>query len=304
MDLGGLIVRGLRIRLAIPLFGQVLHHSSVPTNNRAGAARRGGPGRPQGRREAALPWTGLSTAACSRPFEKSLRVVVLLFAALPLNSSPAVAEGHPAQAIASSRTSNPLANFVEEASRRFSVPTRWIRAVINVESAGDVRVKSPNGAMGLMQIMPETWAELRARYDLGTDPYDPSDNILAGTAYLRELHDRYGSPGFLAAYNAGPGRYEEHLAGRQLPVETEAYLQKLLPALGNDNAAFGTFTRQRSSPGVVFIERSENSKSAIWPLLVHPLNQALAAGSDQGSSPLVPRATGLFVSRSNAGGLR
>ena len=59
-----------------------------------------------------------------------------------------------------------------------------------------------------MQIMPQTWAELRARYGLGTDPYDPHDNILAGAAYIRELHDRYGAPGFLAAYNAGPGRYE------------------------------------------------------------------------------------------------
>ena len=72
--------------------------------------------------------------------------------------------------------------------------------------------------MGLMQIMPRTWAELRARYGLGADPYDPHDNILAGAAYIRELHDRYGAPGFLAAYNAGPGRYERHLAtGRPLP---------------------------------------------------------------------------------------
>ena len=53
--------------------------------------------------------------------------------------------------------------------------------------------------MGLMQIMPKTWTELRARYGLGADPYDPHDNILAGAAYIRELHDRYGSPGFLAA---------------------------------------------------------------------------------------------------------
>nr|WP_245164301.1 MULTISPECIES: lytic transglycosylase domain-containing protein [Bradyrhizobium] len=294
----------MRIRFSIPLFGQVQHHSSVLTNDCAGAARRRCPGRPQGRRETSLPWMGLSTAACSRLFEKGLRIVVLLFAALPLNSSPAIAEGHPAQAAASSRTSDPLANCVDEASRRFSVPTRWIRAVIDAESAGDVRAKSPKGAMGLMQIMPETWAELRARYGLGTDPYDPSDNILAGTAYLRELHDRYGSPGFLAAYNAGPGRYEAHLAGRQLPVETEAYLQKLLPAIGSDNAAVGTFTRPQPPAGVLFIERSENSKSAIWRRLEYPRNQALAAGSGHGSSALVPQATGLFVSRSDAGGLR
>ena len=82
--------------------------------------------------------------------------------------------------------------------------------------------------MGLMQIMPGTWKELRARHGLGTDPYDPHDNILAGAAYIRELHDRYGTPGFLAAYNAGPGRYERYLAtGRSLPDETRAYVATL-----------------------------------------------------------------------------
>src|SRR3546814_3022380 len=87
---------------------------------------------------------------------------------------------------------------------------------MRVESRGDVRAVSPKGAMGLMQLMPDTWASLRVRLGLGANPYDPRDNILAGAAYLREMHDRYGSPGFLAAYNAGPGRYEEYLAGRPL----------------------------------------------------------------------------------------
>jgi soluble lytic murein transglycosylase-like protein len=87
--------------------------------------------------------------------------------------------------------------------------------------------------MGLMQIMPGTWNELRARHGLGPDPYDPHDNILAGTAYIRELHNRYGEPGFLAAYNAGPGRYERHLAtGRPLPAETQAYVATLAPMTG------------------------------------------------------------------------
>ena len=83
-----------------------------------------------------------------------------------------------------------------------------------------------------MQIMPATWTDLRARYGLGADPYDPRDNILAGAAYIRELHDRYGAPGFLAAYNAGPGRYERHLAtGRPLPDETRAYVAALAPMI-------------------------------------------------------------------------
>jgi membrane-bound lytic murein transglycosylase B len=104
---------------------------------------------------------------------------------------------------------------------------------MGAESAGDVRAVSRAGAMGLMQIMPETWPELRARYRLGSNPFDPHDNILAGAAYLRELYDRYGSPGFLAAYNAGPQRYEEYLAGvRALPAETRAYVAALAPLIG------------------------------------------------------------------------
>ncbi len=89
---------------------------------------------------------------------------------------------------------------------------------MRIESGGDPRAFSPKGAMGLMQIMPKTYAGLRARHHLGPDAYNPRDNILAGAAYLREMLDRYGSSGFLAAYNAGPARYDEHLTtGRPLP---------------------------------------------------------------------------------------
>ena len=84
-----------------------------------------------------------------------------------------------------------------------------------------------------MQIMPDTWAGLRLRYRLGRNPSDPHDNILAGAAYLREMHDRFGAAGFLAAYNAGPGRYAEYLAaGRPLPAETRAYVAALAPLIG------------------------------------------------------------------------
>ncbi len=89
-----------------------------------------------------------------------------------------------------------------------------------------------------MQIMPSTWQDLRIRYHLGGNPYEPRDNILASAAYLRESHDRHGMPGFLAAYNAGPGRYEDHLAtGQNLPDETQAYVTALLPLLGHSSAA-------------------------------------------------------------------
>lgn len=119
---------------------------------------------------------------------------------------------------------------IAEAAQRFRLPPHWIRAVIAVESAGDPRAVSRAGAMGLMQVMPGTWVELRAAHGLGSDPFDPRDNILAGTAYLRAMYDRFGAPGFLAAYNAGPGRYAEHLAtGRPLPRETRDYVATLAP---------------------------------------------------------------------------
>jgi soluble lytic murein transglycosylase-like protein len=119
---------------------------------------------------------------------------------------------------------------VAEASARFGIPQDWIRRVMGAESGGRTElngrpIESPKGAMGLMQVMPRTWEAMRRRYGLGSDPQDPRDNILAGTAYLREMHDRFGYPGLFAAYNAGPGRYAEHLStGRRLPAETIAYV--------------------------------------------------------------------------------
>ena len=107
---------------------------------------------------------------------------------------------------ASPSSALPFTAFVAEASQRVNIPGEWIRAVMRIESGGDPRAVSPKGAMGLMQIMPKTYAGLRARHHLGPDAYNPRDNILAGAAYLREMLDRYGSSGFLAACNAGPAR--------------------------------------------------------------------------------------------------
>ena len=86
--------------------------------------------------------------------------------------------------------------------------------------------------MGLMQVMPQTFAAMTRRYGLGRDPYDPRANILAGAAFLREMYDRYGPEHFLEAYNAGPGRLDDHLrSGRPLPFETQRYTQLLAPRL-------------------------------------------------------------------------
>jgi soluble lytic murein transglycosylase-like protein len=130
-----------------------------------------------------------------------------------------------------------LSATISEAALRFGLPERWIRAVMGVESAYQPRAVSSAGAMGLMQVMPATYADLRGRYGLGADPFHPHDNVIAGAAYLREMFDRFGAPGFLAAYNAGPARYLQHVAdGRPLPLETRAYVAKLTPAVQGEGA--------------------------------------------------------------------
>lgn len=131
-----------------------------------------------------------------------------------------------------------IASHVAEASQRFGIPEQWIYAVMRTESAGRIGAVSSAGAMGLMQLMPGTWARQRARFGLGADPFDPRDNIIAGASYLRELYDSYGAPGFLAAYNAGGGRYEDWRdLGRPLPAETRAYVAKIAPMLQVGSAA-------------------------------------------------------------------
>lgn len=157
---------------------------------------------------------------------------LLVFAiAAPVPAFPEPSPHESSDRVAAIQTSS-IDRFVAEAAARFDIPERWIRVVMQAESAGNRRAVSRAGAMGLMQIMPATWAELRTRHRLGDNPFDPRDNILAGAAYIRAMYDRFGAPGFLAAYNAGPERYAQHLAtGRPLPHETRAYLQSLAPLI-------------------------------------------------------------------------
>lgn len=202
------------------------------------------------------------------------------------------------------RSDHAIADYVAEAARRFGLPIAWIRAVMDAESAGDARAVSRKGAMGVMQIMPDTWSELRARYGLGRDPFDPRDNILAGAAYLREMHDRYGSPGFLAAYNAGPQRYDEYLAGvRALPAETRAYVAMLAPLIGGEPLERAT-TIPVADPlawtrSPLFVVRANDGPNA------EPSQDQRAPG-DNATAPrardaaaLSPRSSGLFVAQAS-----
>jgi len=134
---------------------------------------------------------------------------------------------------------HPYSAHVAEAARRFAIPDVWIWRVMHAESRGRPSAVSRAGAMGLMQIMPATWTMLTARHRLGSDPFDTRANILAGTAYLRQMWDRYGDVRLmLAAYNAGPGRADAYAAGRRgLPPETIAYVAAIAPYLGAHGGA-------------------------------------------------------------------
>lgn len=156
-----------------------------------------------------------------------------------------------------------IAGYVREASQRFGVPERWIEAVIRIESAGRIHAVSSAGAMGLMQLMPGTWARQRARYGLGSDPFDPRDNIMAGTSYLREMYDRYGATGFLAAYNAGPGRYEEWRdKGRPLPLETRRYVAAIATMLQDESRPTAAVVLPKGAAPSVMERRTERSLRA------------------------------------------
>lgn len=233
---------------------------------------------------------------------------LLLFGLLHALSwaDPAVAQGTPVQRAASN---DPYAGHIIEAARRFGIPEAWIRAVMRVESRGEVRAISSAGAMGLMQIMPTTWAELRSRHGLGGDPYDPRDNLMAGAAYLREMYDRYGSPGFLAAYNAGPGRYEEYRAtGRPLPAETRAYVAALAPIVGGGDltapvtvATADPLAWTRAPLFIVQVDsrpRADRRQPEVDP--------AAPSTPESAGDPALPapRSDGLFVARTDSAGPR
>jgi soluble lytic murein transglycosylase-like protein len=195
-------------------------------------------------------------------------IVALICALLSFSQGPAIAYAEPVPA---QIAAHPHGAFIAEAAQRFGIPAPWIVAVMRAESANDPGAVSHAGAMGLMQVMPGTWAALRARHGLGDDPHDPRDNILAGTAYLREMWDRYGNvAAMLAAYNAGPGRYDDDLeTGRALPAETRAYVAALAPLLGSGTPSEAQMVAQALQPdwrdAALFVARSEQQMARGMP---------------------------------------
>ena len=296
-------MRGMARPTAIPLFAEKPSHPSVPLDFMSAIVRSRGQGRSQ-TGACALPLTEASpVATCCRwgGGTKGLIAFLLMVSVCMVSTVPSSALAK-STLIKHNVRHNDYAAHVAEASQRFRIPAAWIRAVMRVESAGVQRAVSPKGAMGLMQIMPDTWDELRVRYRLGKDPYHPRDNILAGTAYLRELHDRYGSPGFLAAYNAGPKRYEDYLSGkRSLPPETRAYVAALLPFFGGDRlpdpVSIAATGQQKWHQSSLFVMREARLLSDVSARPEGNLEVAATAPSVRDISAIVPLSGGLFVAR-------
>ena len=295
----------------IPLFAGKPSHPSVPLGRSPAGARSAGQGRPTAGASRA-PFTAASTLAGWR--WSGVASAVALAALLLSGSAAPVAVM--AQEVPAARSSSvhPYAAHVADAARRFGIPEAWIWAVMRVESGGNARAVSRAGAMGVMQIMPATWAGLRTRYGLGPDPFDVRDNIMAGAAYLREMHDRYGNAtAMLAAYNAGPGRYDDFVSrGRPLPAETVDYLAQLAPITGGSGAVevavsvppdpfawrrAALFVRTGSAASDAVAVQSGSGETA-------PETLSGSVESDGGRttdpSPNVARDT-LFVSRARAG---
>jgi len=157
---------------------------------------------------------------------------------------------------------------ITEAAQRFAVPIPLLRAVMRAESGGRATsdggpTLSSAGAMGLMQLMPATWQELRERHRLGSDPHDARDNVLAGAGYLAQLIARYGERLGVAAYHAGPGRVEAHLVSRlALPPATVDYVTVVLEHGGRWTAArqAGAFDRDwTTSPVLVTFSKGSSA---------------------------------------------
>lgn len=249
------------------------------------------------------------SSVTAKAFHKTIRLIASM-AAIPIvaiivsSGDTALAQSATTVLRKTSLDTGPYANFVRQAAQRYGVPASWIEAVMAIESGGDVLALSSQGAMGLMQIMPETWAGLRARHGFGDNSYDPRDNIFAGAAYLRELHERYGSPGFLAAYNAGPGRYDEHLAtGRALPDETQLYVTTLAPLIGEPPADDIVTASRRTVPwqeAPLFVTRDQDNSSAT-PSAPETTTERPSGGRSAASlSRLATRTDNLFVRNGNA----
>ena len=233
------------------------------------------------------------------------RAALLLLAGLTFTCGSADMGFAQAPGVVRASARDPFGAHIAEAAQRFQLPAVWIRAVLAAESNGNPRAVSPKGAMGLMQLMPATWRDLRLQHRLGTDPFDPHDNIIAGAAFIRLLFDRYGSPGWIAAYNAGPGRYEASLKGRALPSETRAYVAAIAPNLGDDGKPGVTLVAavdpQAWTRSALFVTQGASNSATDPATAERPSSELPTKPTVRDVSAIVPQSNGIFVPRIGRG---
>jgi len=131
-------------------------------------------------------------------------------------------EAAPNPAPAEQAITGPYSEIIDRVAAEQDVPVKLVRAVIQVESAYNVRARSPKGAMGLMQLMPAT-----ARQYAVADPYDPASNIEAGIKHLKSLLQHLPVALALAAYNAGEAAVQRFNGIPPYP-ETRNYVSRIL----------------------------------------------------------------------------
>lgn len=205
----------------------------------------------------------------------SLRIALAAAAALASAALPAL----PAHATASG--AGACAPLAQEASRRSGLPIDVILRVMQAESRGRPSAISHKGAMGCMQIMPGTWGYLTRRYGLGSDPWNPRMNMIGGALYLAEMVAQFGLPGAYSAYNAGPGRYRQHIAqGVPLPAETVAYTAQVSGNAPRQNPAPAGPRWQEAS---LFVTGGNDD-----PLSVARNGSSVAAASPDGNEAGTP----------------
>ncbi len=290
----------LPFRSCIPLFGCMPHHSSVSAKIPAAAVRSSGTGRAvgparkrsplHGKRTRVERWRIVGTAVCR---------AVLVAMLVTMTNVAAMAQPAPSVAPLQHHAINgPIAGFIAEASRRFGVPAAWIRVVIRAESAGDARAVSSAGAMGLMQIMPNTWpscARVTVWVPIRSMPatmFTPARRICA------KLHDRYGAPGFLAAYHAGPGRYDDYLAKRSAAAARDRMLTlrrsfRRSTGVSPDDRLMATdpFAWTQAP---LFVARGQGGSASEPASGQRSIDRTSSAGSTNSMSALAGRSDGLF----------
>ena len=288
-----------------PWFGRGPHRCTFTADLRVAAEGGFGHVRPSDRRDTIVPPPGQRTVAWRRRMAATVCSATVWL--LAFDASPHELPALPGMPNTPSAAVDRWSGLLDEAALRTGLPAVWLHDLVRVESNGAERAISSKGALGLMQVMPATYTMLRNVLGLSADPLSPRDNILAGSTYLRMLVDRYGWPGALAAYNAGPGRLNAFLMYRRpLPAETIDYLWRLDRSAGSatpisqpnggrtdvGSATRAALVRQPSSPS-----RSSIFVSSAAPQRSPPADVGVA-GSDPGRTTATVttwRVSGLFA---------